>query len=127
MRIAMSCRRALPGLLILALAAGMARSQPAVEAPAVADSLLDAPTDSLAADRLPEPPFGVGERLVFSINYGAVNAGEGVLEVARMVDFQGHRCYRIESTASSAATPRATPMIEINVIIETVARFLDRK
>ncbi len=52
-------------------------------------------------DSLPAPPFGVGERLVFSINYGKINAGEGVLEVARMVEFQGMPCYRIESTASS--------------------------
>ena len=49
----------------------------------------------------PIPPFGVGERLVFSINYGKINAGEGVLEVVGMVEFQGHPCYRIESTASS--------------------------
>ena len=47
------------------------------------------------------PPFGVGERLVFSINYGKINAGEGALEVVGMVEFQGHTCYRIESTASS--------------------------
>lgn len=47
------------------------------------------------------PPFAVGERLVFSIDYGPVNAGEGVLEVAGMVDYDGHRCFRIESTASS--------------------------
>jgi len=47
------------------------------------------------------PPFGVGEKLVFSIDYGLVNAGEGVLEVVGMVDFQGHPCYRVESTATS--------------------------
>jgi hypothetical protein len=51
--------------------------------------------------RLATPPFAVGEKLVFSIDYGMVNAGEGVLEVVGVVDFQGHPCYRIESTASS--------------------------
>jgi hypothetical protein len=33
----------------------------------------------------------------------------------------------IDNTASSAATPSATPMIEIKVIIETVALFFERK
>ncbi len=46
-------------------------------------------------------PFSVGERLVFSIDYGVINAGEGVLEVAGMVDMDGQACYRIESTARS--------------------------
>ncbi len=65
-------------------------------------------TDAAIADpvrepppRLPEPPFSVGERLVFSLDYGLINAGEGTLEVAGTVDYQGHPCYRIESTASS--------------------------
>jgi len=84
------------GALILATAAAGA-GEPAAAAPA--DSAVARTDTSLA--RLPVPPFGVGERLVFSINYGAVNAGEGVLEITRMEEFQGHRCYRVESTASS--------------------------
>ncbi len=57
---------------------------------------------AFGADATPgPPPFAVGERLVFSIDYGLVNAGEGVLEVAGMVDYDGHPCFRIESTASS--------------------------
>jgi hypothetical protein len=83
-------RHALPPGVVLALAAAAAL------APAPAAAAGDA-----HAARLPSPPFGVGERLVFAINYGAVNAGEGVLEITRMEEFQGHRCYRIESTASS--------------------------
>ncbi len=46
-------------------------------------------------------PFGPGERFVFSIDYGFINAGEGVLSVLGMVDDDGHRCYEIESTARS--------------------------
>jgi len=46
-------------------------------------------------------PFAVGERFVFSIDYGLINAGEGVLEVAGTVTYQQRSCYRIESTASS--------------------------
>jgi hypothetical protein len=46
-------------------------------------------------------PFGPGERLVFSIDYGIVNGGEGVLSVVDMIEFEGEQCYRIESTALS--------------------------
>ncbi len=52
----------------------------------------------------PEPvirPFGPGERLVFSIDYGLINGGEGVLAVVGMVEFEGEQCYHIESTALS--------------------------
>jgi hypothetical protein len=47
-------------------------------------------------------PYGLGERLVFSIDYGPVNAGEGtlaVLDTIRTAD--GHACYLIESRAAS--------------------------
>jgi hypothetical protein len=47
------------------------------------------------------PPFGVGEEFVFSVDYGLVNAGDATLSVVGMVEIDGHRCYRIESTASS--------------------------
>jgi len=65
---------------------------------AVADT---APSDSTTTARLNTPPFDVGERLVFSIDYGVINAGEGALEVVGLVDADGDTCYRIESTARS--------------------------
>jgi hypothetical protein len=46
-------------------------------------------------------PFGPGERLVFSIDYGLINGGEGVLSVVGMVEADGQECYHIESTALS--------------------------
>jgi len=49
----------------------------------------------------PNRPFGVGEKFVFSLDYGPVNAGEATLEVVGMVEHQGYLCYRIETTASS--------------------------
>lgn len=64
-------------------------------------ALPSAPGDTLEKAEPRHVPFGVGERFVFSIDYGVINAGEGVLTVAGMVDFEGHRCYRIESTARS--------------------------
>ncbi|MFO7653130.1 MAG: DUF3108 domain-containing protein [Candidatus Krumholzibacteriia bacterium] len=45
--------------------------------------------------------YGVGEQLVFSIDYGLINAGEGTLEVLGLVDFEGEVCYFIQSKATS--------------------------
>lgn len=45
--------------------------------------------------------FGVGEKMVFSIGYGPVNAGEGVLEVVGLTTYQGHTCYELASSANS--------------------------
>jgi hypothetical protein len=45
--------------------------------------------------------FGPGERMVFSIGYGPVNAGEGILEVLGLTDYKGHTCYHIQSKANS--------------------------
>lgn len=50
---------------------------------------------------LPAVPYHVGEQLVFSIDYGPINAGEGTLEVKGLIDAQGYRCYEIESRATS--------------------------
>ena len=50
-------------------------------------------TDGSVADSTVAPvPFGPGEELVFSIDYGPVNAGEATLEILGVVDFQGRRC-----------------------------------
>jgi len=45
--------------------------------------------------------FGVGERLEFSVGYGIIKAGTGVMEVPEIVRFNGKRCYHIVSTAKS--------------------------
>ena len=39
--------------------------------------------------------------MVFEINYGPVNAGEGTLETIGTVDHHGRTCYDIESTTNS--------------------------
>jgi hypothetical protein len=46
-------------------------------------------------------PYGPGERLVFSIDYGLINAGEGTLEVLGLVQYEDAVCYAIESKATS--------------------------
>jgi len=93
----MTVRRALlTPLVSLALVA--LTTPPAALAGAPADTATARPH---AVPRPGPPPFGPGEKLVFSIDYGLVNAGEGVLEVLGTVDYEGHACWSIESTARS--------------------------
>lgn len=57
--------------------------------------------DTTAAGAFAPTVYGPGERLVFSIGYGMVNAGDATLEVVKVVDFHGRSCYVIESKANS--------------------------
>jgi len=65
--------------------------------------------DSLYAEELPADtfttvspvsvPFGVGERMVFSVQYGLVTAGDATMEVRNLATMAGRPCYRIVSDA----------------------------
>ena len=67
--------------------------------------------DSLAAQRLQpktrvlrrlqQDAFGVGEKLVFDVNYGYITAGEAVMHVAAFDSVAGRRCYRVEFSVNS--------------------------
>ncbi len=46
-------------------------------------------------------PFGVGERLVFSIEWGFIKAGDATLEVRALVRWKGEPCYLFLSEAWS--------------------------
>jgi len=46
--------------------------------------------------------FGVGERLVFDVNYGMINAGEAIMHVASYDSLNGRQCYRVEFRVNSA-------------------------
>src|SRR5262249_12296331 len=46
-------------------------------------------------------PFGPGERLEFSVQYGPVNAGSATLEVTDVRDYEGHKVYSLEAKAKS--------------------------
>lgn len=41
------------------------------------------------------PPFDIGEKLEFKINYGVINAGSAILEVRDYVDYKNHECFYI--------------------------------
>jgi hypothetical protein len=45
--------------------------------------------------------FGVGERFEFSVGYGVIKAGTAVMEIPKIVKFNGKKCYHIVSTARS--------------------------
>lgn len=45
--------------------------------------------------------FGVGERLEFSVKYGMLPAGTAVMKIPEIIDYEGHRSFRIISTARS--------------------------
>ena len=89
------------GWLLVAWTGSASAQAPAPE-PAGADSLPAAvPAAGAVPDSAASVPFAPGERLVFSIDYGPVNAGEGTLEVRGVVMTDGHPCYLIESRAAS--------------------------
>ncbi len=45
--------------------------------------------------------FGVGERLVFDVNYGFITAGGAVLEIPVLDSIAGRGCYRVEFRVNS--------------------------
>jgi hypothetical protein len=83
-------RLALAGLLVAT----------AVTRPAVADTPA-APVVNSSAARGRGLPFGPGESLRFSIEYGLIKAGSAWLEVGPMETYKGRSCYHITSRAES--------------------------
>ncbi|MFH1844162.1 MAG: DUF3108 domain-containing protein, partial [bacterium] len=103
------------------------------------DSLAARPPDSLTAvDSLalcvpdgavdesgyPTIPFGPGETLRFSLNYGLINAGEGTLSVLGVVDSNGHSCLEIESRATSNRFFSAFYKVRDKVVTHLDRRYL---
>ncbi len=76
------------GLTLMLLAPAVVAAGGGDERPALPDSI--APV-----------PFGPGEELEFSIDYGPINAGSATLGITGLVETDGHLCYRVESRARS--------------------------
>jgi len=97
----------------LTLTAAIAWTAPDSAAPQTPDDTADTLGytfyDSLYASELPMDTFtyllpeyvgfGVGEKLVFAVQYSLVKAGEASLEVRNIADIDGRPCYRIVSDA----------------------------
>ena len=66
---------------------------------------LETPESSAASNVsnpvFPVVPFGPGEKLTFSVQYGFVKAGDAVLGVSDIVEYDGRQCYLISSKAVS--------------------------
>lgn len=93
----------LAGAAVSLLSAGSAPTppQPADTAVTFYDSLYasELEPDSFTAVSPGAVGFGAGEKLVFSVQYGLVTAGEATLEVRNIADIRGRPCYRIVSDA----------------------------
>ncbi len=68
------------------------------------------------------PPFQVGERMVFAIKAFGVTAGHATLEIKEIINFDGHEVYHIVVTAQT--TPFFSLFYRINDRLET---YLDTK
>ena len=62
---------------------------------------LVAPLVAAAADPPMAVPFGPGEELVYTIDYGPVNAGEAALRLVEVLESGGIDCYRVDNTIRS--------------------------
>ncbi len=109
--------------VVLAAALGLFAGAAPADEPVLPDSVSAAPPDSAAA-AFAIVPYAPGERLVFSIDYGPVNAGEASLEVVEAVDSAGHPCYVVESRASSNRFFSAFYMVRDKVISHIDRRHL---
>jgi hypothetical protein len=95
--------------VVLAVASGVGSAES--EQSQATDSTLYSYYDSLYGFELPDSHviellpefvgFGEGEKLVFSVQYGIVNAGEASLEIRNVASINGADCYRIVSNARS--------------------------
>ncbi len=118
----MNLRRGRAGTLPAALAAAalaVLATAPAVAAGA--ETTASAPDTAAAIHPV---PYGPGELLVFSIDYGPVNAGEASLEVGEVIDSGGHPCYPVESKATSNRFFSAFYLVRDKVITHIDVRTL---
>jgi len=117
----MSLRRQGPGSMAVLAAAAIACLAAAAAAAAGTEPAAAAPDPTAA----PAPaPYGPGELLVFSIDYGPVNAGEASLEVGEVIDSGGHPCYPVESKATSNRFFSAFYLVRDKVITHIDVRTL---
>ena len=66
------------------------------------DSLSTSEEDRAVLRHLPNNAFRIGERLVFSVEYGPVKAGQAIMEVPEIVEVNGRRCYHVIFEAKSS-------------------------
>ena len=58
----------------------------------------------VALRKVTNEAFGVGERLVFDVNYGLIKAGEAVMSIPTYDSVSDRQCYRVEFSVNSLAS-----------------------
>jgi hypothetical protein len=87
--------------------ADMAETKPDSASPSIGAMPADPAHSASSIDsswwyrKLDNRAFGVGERLEFDVKYGKLPAGIAVMEIPEIIDFDGKKCFRISSIASS--------------------------
>jgi hypothetical protein len=90
------------GGIVLACAAALwAGREAGLDGTERAEAASAPPVVNSAAGKTRGLPFGPGESLRFSIEYGLIKAGSAWLEVQPMLTYRGHECYHLVSRAES--------------------------
>lgn len=68
--------------------------------------------------------FGVGEKLVFNLDYSFINAGRTVMSIDSVIEVAGKKCYKVVSKVSSNKTfdliYKVRDYVETNVDVEGI-------
>ncbi len=106
-----------PWIIAVILCLGVpAAGAAARESVAAVDTAAVAAADTAAAPHFPEVPFGPGEVLDFSIDYGPINAGDATLAVRDFITSNGDPCYLVESRVRSNRFFSAFYMVRDKVV-----------
>lgn len=84
----------------LVLVTNMSLSQ--TTSPADSFNLADIPVDSSKLRSVENRAFAVGERLIFSVDYGFIHAGMAMMTVENITKMHGRKCYHVTSWAFSS-------------------------
>lgn len=106
--------------LLIILFLGTLSAQTKVVKDTLALALL--PVDSNRMRTIDNAAFSVGERLIYSVDYGFIHAGTAIMTVEKIINIQGRDCYYITSLALSS--PSFSFFFKVE---DRVVSYLDRK
>lgn len=89
--------------------------------PLTDDYIAAAADSSWWSRKLRNRAFGVGERLEFSVKYGMLPAGTAVIKIPEIIDYEGHRSFRIISTARSNSV--VSVFYKVRDSVETIVDY----
>jgi hypothetical protein len=88
--------------------------------PEESSEIISSEVDS--SDRSHSAPFSVGEKLVFSVEYGFVTAGEATMSITGIDTIQGHPAYRLQTRAQTneifSAIYKINDMVESHLDVD---------